>query len=95
MYSSSNLAISSDTLDLTARLSIKRQLWRHRSENNLLEPSRRVRIGQREHCHGQPLSHLASSHLHLTMETPEPEPKEECNSDDEQRLDGSDAGHSE
>lgn len=84
-----------DPLDLTARLNIKRQLWRHRSENNLLEPSRRVKAGQREHCHGHPLSHLASSHLRITMGTPEPEPKEKCSSDGEQRLGESDEGDSE
>ncbi|EHK49740.1 hypothetical protein TRIATDRAFT_6981, partial [Trichoderma atroviride IMI 206040] len=32
-------SMSSDALDITVRLNAKNQLWRHRSENNLREPS--------------------------------------------------------
>jgi hypothetical protein len=78
--------MSSDALDITARLNAKNQLWRHRSENNLREPSRRIRAGQREHCQGHLLSHLTPFHLRLSIGTPEPEPTEECDLDDEQRL---------
>ncbi|UKZ69989.1 uncharacterized protein TrAtP1_010992 [Trichoderma atroviride] len=88
-------SMSSDALDITVRLNAKNQLWRHRSENNLREPSRRIRTGQREHCNGHLLSHLTPFHLRLNMDTPEPEPKEECDVDDEQRLHESDAGDSE
>ncbi|KAM0251307.1 hypothetical protein ACHAQJ_008247 [Trichoderma viride] len=90
-------SISSDTFDsTTTRFNpTKRQLWRHRSENNLLEPSRRVRAGQREHRHGQLLSHLASPHVRLVMGTPKLGTKEDCNSDDEERLVESDVGDSE
>jgi hypothetical protein len=89
-------AVSSDTFDSTTRFNTtKRQLWRHRSENNLLEPSRRVRADQREHRHGQLLSHLASPHLRLAMGTSKLEPKEECKLDDDERLVESDVDDSE
>lgn len=86
--------MSSDALDMTARRA-KNQLWRHRSENNLREPSRRLRAGQREHCNGHILSHLTPFHLRLNIGTPEPEPKEEYDLEDEQFLHESDVGGSE
>ncbi|KAK1237512.1 hypothetical protein MKX08_003137 [Trichoderma sp. CBMAI-0020] len=88
-------SMSSDALDITARLNAKNQLWRHRSENNLREPSRRLRAGQREHCNGHLLLHLTPFHLRLNMDTLESEPKEECDLEDEQRLHESDTDDSE
>ncbi|KAL7794982.1 hypothetical protein V8C37DRAFT_414963 [Trichoderma ceciliae] len=86
---------SSDTFDLTTRLNTKRQLWRHRSENNLLEPSQRAMAGQKEHRQGQLLSHLASPHLRLALGASKLETEEECSVDDEERLVESDVGDSE
>ncbi|KAL7922077.1 hypothetical protein ACQKWADRAFT_104662 [Trichoderma austrokoningii] len=88
-------SISSDSLDITAHLNAKTQLWRPRSENNLREPGRRARVGPRERYHGHLLSQLAPSHLRLSMGTPEPEQKEECDSNDEKCLFENDTGDSE
>ncbi|UKZ83677.1 hypothetical protein TrVFT333_011486 [Trichoderma virens FT-333] len=62
------IASSSDTVDLTARLNTKRELWRHRSENNLLAPSRKGRIGRGEHRHGQLLLHLSTPPTSFTAD---------------------------
>lgn len=65
------LASSSDTVDLAARLNTKKQLWRHRSENNLLEPSRKGRIGRGEHRHGQLLLYSTLPQMPFTADTSE------------------------
>ncbi|KAL6862373.1 hypothetical protein J3F83DRAFT_762661 [Trichoderma novae-zelandiae] len=48
---------SCDNFDTTARINPTRQLWRHRSENNLLDPSRKGIVSHRQ---GPVLIHLAS-----------------------------------
>ncbi|KAM6476395.1 hypothetical protein HDV62DRAFT_396146 [Trichoderma sp. SZMC 28011] len=77
---------SSDTVDLAARLNTKRQLWRHRSENNLLEPSRKGRIGRGEHRHGHLLLHLALPQMPFAGNTSKVEPDENDSTPCEERL---------
>ncbi|KAL7959183.1 hypothetical protein V8C34DRAFT_313505 [Trichoderma compactum] len=77
---------SSDTVDLAARLNTKRQLWRHRSENNLLEPSRKGRIGRGEHRHGQLLIHLTLPQRPFAPDTAKLEPDEGGGASCEERL---------
>ncbi|KAL7930553.1 hypothetical protein V8C35DRAFT_330376 [Trichoderma chlorosporum] len=76
---------SSDTVDFPTRLITKKQLWRHRSENNLLEPSRKGRLGRGEHRYGQRLLYLASPHLLFETDV-KGEPEEDSNLSYEEPL---------
>ncbi|KAL7907991.1 hypothetical protein GGI35DRAFT_486918 [Trichoderma velutinum] len=86
---------SSDTVDLAARLNTKRQLWRHRSENNLLEPSRKGRIGRGEYRYGQILLHSTSPYVPFAADSAKIEPDEDSSASCEERLTKSATAHGE